>query len=305
MYNNVISYERKIHSWLYGSTCPPLLLQVVVVRGVIQMLMVSVILRSRCLHLRVTNDLKTAFVLISTIILTVLHIIFTMVSSSRLPLGNSTTILLSAPILAKTLPFISTKESCSVSRLSSTLCLVSGVTLVVLRQTTTHDTTGYSCALLACLMSTLASCLQDWIPRKVKGAHIQFYIGLATTICGATNLPSHGFSSLLLPAREWVLVFIISVLGLLQEYCLHWADKSLKSPTRVAAIRTRAILLAFAVQAIGFRETPNISDLLGACLILAAASLVSAEKQMTKSGASDVMDSLPAYYARPVHGKGS
>ena len=59
-----------------------------------------------------------------------LRILFIFTSFARLPLGDSTTILFSSPVLVMALSVFFLKEKCGVFRLVAALVLVSGVSLI-------------------------------------------------------------------------------------------------------------------------------------------------------------------------------
>ena len=105
---------------------------------------------------------------------------------------------------------------------------------------------GYIMVCLACFMSALGIVLTKKISKKVEKTVILFYLGIAYVICGSIGLFSVGVPSN--PAVwEWGLASGISVLGVVQQYCLIYAV-TLESPARVTIVRQMQIVLAYIVQ---------------------------------------------------------
>ena len=81
---------------------------------------------------------------------------------------------------------------------------------------------GYGLVLSACMMSALGIVLTKLISKKVEKLIILFYLGVASSLCGAIGLFTFGQPSI--PAyNEWILAIIIGLLGLIQQYVLVWA----------------------------------------------------------------------------------
>ena len=97
-------------------------------------------------------------------------------------------------------------------------------------------------------MSALSIVLTRKISKKVETTVILLYMGIAYVICGCAGLFSVGKPSN--PALwEWGLASAISVLGVVQEYCLIYAV-TLESPAVVTIIGQLQIVLAYIVQVI-------------------------------------------------------
>ena len=139
-----------------------------------------------------------------------LRILFIFTSFARLPLGDSTTILFSSPVLVMVLSAFILKEKCGVFRVMAALILVSGVILIAKppfifgqqEGQTTYDTLGYSLVLSACVMSALGIVLTKLTSAQVEKLIILFYLGIAITVCGFIGLLSLGRPSNP-PLREW------------------------------------------------------------------------------------------------------
>merc|ERR1711942_187415 len=74
---------------------------------------------------------------------------------------------------------------------------------------------------------------------------------------------------------------VLIVRGVMQ-YCMIWAVTMI-SPTRVTVIRTMQIVIAYGVQVVVFGNLPNLTDLLGAALVLSTVLAITFEKQLTSS----------------------
>ena len=81
---------------------------------------------------------------------------------------------------------------------------------------------GYSLVMCACGMSALGIVLTKLISKSVEKLLILFYLGLATATTGTVGLLVFGQPSLA-PATDWVLAFVIGLLGMVQQYVLVWA----------------------------------------------------------------------------------
>ena len=105
-------------------------MQVVVIRGVLQFSIMGSIAVYRKLSFRGTTDMKIAFYLFLLAFTGGLRILFIFTSFARLPLGDSTTILFSSPVLVMVLSVFILKERCGVFRIVAAVTLVSGVVLI-------------------------------------------------------------------------------------------------------------------------------------------------------------------------------
>jgi len=212
-----------------------------------------------------------------------LRILFIFTSFARLPLGDSTTILFSSPVIVMVLSMFILHERCGIFRVVAATTLLGGVILIskppfIFGQDENlgYDAIGYSLVLCACGMSALGIVLTKLISKEVEKLIILFYLGLATATCGSVGLFVFGQPSL--PgARDWILAVAIGLLGMVQQYILVWAVQ-LESPARVTVVRQFQIVLAYAVQVIMFGVMPTWTDMLGAGLVLLTVISIPFEK---------------------------
>jgi len=132
---------------------------------------------------------------------------------------------------------------------------------------------------MACFMSALGIVLTKKISKKVEKTVILFYLGVAYVVCGSAGLFSAGNPSNP-PLWEWGLASGISVLGVMQQYCMIYAV-TLESPARVSIVRQTQIVLAYIVQIFMFDVMPMWTDVLGASLILLTVVATTFEKTIT------------------------
>ena len=172
-----------------------------------------------------------------------LRMVFVFTSFTRLPLGDSTTILFSSPVLVMLLSTFLLGERCGLLRVVAASSLLAGVTLIskppVLFTSSSgpgYDLVGYTLVLAACCMSALGVVLTKLIASRVEKAWVLLGMGLAITASSLAALAALGHPRLLLPATDWLLCLAIGLLGLLQQYVMVWAV-TLESPSIVTCIR--------------------------------------------------------------------
>jgi len=263
-------------------------MQVVVVRGMLQQMVMAVVLMKRGTNPCSTKQPMAIFLLTAVAATGGLRILFIFTSFTRLPLGDSTTILFSSPVLVITLSVFLLDEHCGVFRFVASCSLVLGVVLIAKPplifghdEEEEYDVLGYSLVCLATTMSAVGIVLTKLLANKVEKAVILFYLGLAAAICGTVGLVTLDKPKLAVPAWEWILTILIGILGLVQQYCLVWAVQ-LESPSRVTVVRSLQIILAYAVQVVMFGQVPLLTDLVGALLVLATVIAITFEKQLTE-----------------------
>ena len=105
-------------------------MQVVVIRGVLQLVIMGVIAMYKKLSFRGTKEPKIAFCLFLVAFTGGLRLLFIFTSFSRLPLGDSTSILFSSPVIVMFLSIFILKESCGIFRLIAAATLITGVVLI-------------------------------------------------------------------------------------------------------------------------------------------------------------------------------
>lgn len=265
---------------------PPM--QVVVVRGLLQQLVMALVLMKRGTNPCSTSEPKAILLLTAVAATGGLRILFIFTSFSSLPLGDATTILFSSPVLVIALSVFLLKERCGVFRFLAALVLVIGVVLIAKppmifgqNEEAEYNVLGYSLVFLATTMSAIGIVLTKLLANKVEKAVILFYLGLAAAFCGAAGLVTLDKPKLAVPAWEWILTVLIGILGLVQQYCLVWAVQ-LESPARVTVVRSLQIILAYAVQVVMFDQVPLATDLVGALAVLATVIAITFEKQITE-----------------------
>ena len=105
-------------------------MQVVVIRGVMQLVIMGMIAKYKKLSFRGTTELKIAGCLFLVAFTGGLRLLFIFTSFSRLPLGDSTTILFSSPVIVMVLSIFILKESCGIFRMIAATTLIGGVVLI-------------------------------------------------------------------------------------------------------------------------------------------------------------------------------
>jgi len=258
-------------------------MQVVVIRGSLQFFIMGSIAMYKNVPFKGTDNRRVAMLLFIVAFTGGLRIFFIFTSFSRLPLGDTTTILFSSPVIVMVLSMFILHERCGIFRMVAATTLLGGVILIskppfIFGQDENlgYDAVGYSLVLSACGLSALGIVLTKLISKQVEKLIILFYLGLATTLCGSVGLFVFGHPSL--PgARDWVLAVVIGLLGMVQQYILVWAVQ-LESPARVTVVRQFQIVLAYAVQVIMFGVMPTWTDMLGAGLVLVTVISIPFEK---------------------------
>jgi len=264
-------------------------MQVVVIRGVLQLVLMGSIACYKRLSFTGVREQCVPTVLFLVSLTGGLRLIFIFTSFSRLPLGDSTTIVFSSPVFVMIFSICILKERCGLFRVGAGASLLGGVVLIAKPpiifgssddgEEDTYDLIGYVLVCLACLMSALGIVLTKKISKKVEKTVILFYLGLASAICGVIGLFSVGNPGVP-PLWEWGLALAIGLLGLVQQYCLIYAV-TLESPSRVTIVRQMQIILAYIVQAVMFHVMPSYTDILGASLVLGTVVTITFEKQIS------------------------
>jgi len=260
-------------------------MQVVVIRGVLQLVVMGAISVYKKLSFTGPKERFIPLLLFLVSLTGGLRLLFIFTSFSRLPLGDSTTIVFSSPVLVMVFSICILKEHCGLFRIVAGISLLTGVVLIAKPpilfggNMENYDLIGYTLVSLACFMSAIGIVLTKKISKKIEKTVILFYLGLASAICGGIGLFSLGTPSN--PAMwEWGTSLGIGVLGLMQQYCLIYAV-TLESPSRVMIVRQMQIVFAYVVQIVMFDTMPKWTDLLGAGLVLATVMLITLERQVS------------------------
>jgi len=263
-------------------------MQVIIIRGVIQLLVFLIVALYKK-HSFVGDAKKNTLIFLFLVVVTGgLRLLFIFTSFTRLPLGDSTTILFSSPVLVMIFSICILKEYCGLFRICAGASLMSGVVLIakppilfanMVPDDFEYDVVGYILVCSACFMSALGLVLTKKISKIVEKTVILFYMGIAYILFGSISLFTLGNPSIP-SAHEWGMAVGISVLGVLQQYFLIYAV-TLESPARVTIVRQMQIVLAYVVQIFMFHVMPMWSDLLGASLVLGTVVITSFEKQIT------------------------
>jgi len=263
-------------------------LQVALVRGVLQVIIMALILAKQTGWSGLKN-FRTSVILGGIAISGGFRIAFIFTSFTHLPLGDSTAILFSSPVIVMAMSIFLLKERCGLFRIFASASLVAGVILITKPPLIFgspvggfYDFLGYSLCIGACFMSALGLVLTKLIALTVRRSTILLFMGLAIALCGGIGLAALGKPSLLLhnpqlALHDWLLAISIGLLGLVQQYVLIWAI-TLESPAVVTCIRSLQILLAYGVQVLGFHQQPIVTDVIGALLILSTVVAITVEK---------------------------
>jgi len=274
-------------------------MQVVVMRGALQLMVMGVSALAKGASFRGAKEIQVPWLLLLIALSGGLRLLFIFTSFSRLPLGDSTTILFSSPVFVMILSICLLKEACGFFRLMAGSSLLTGVILIAkppilfgpaeggaVDQDTAgvdrpYDALGYALVCGACLMSAFSLVVTKMVATKVDKTVILFYIGVGIVVAGTAGLFSVGRPQLVeLPAWEWGLAGGIAVLGLVQQYCLIYAV-TLESPARVTLVRQLQIIMAYGVQSVMFQLVPSATDLVGAGIILLTVMATTAEHKLT------------------------
>ncbi|KAE8743724.1 hypothetical protein FOCC_FOCC009635 [Frankliniella occidentalis] len=190
-------------------------------------------------------------------------------SFRRLPLGDATTIIFSSPVFVLILSFLFLREPCGFFRTLVVCMLLTGVVLIskppfLFQEAVTYDVVGYACALLA----TLFTAGNIVIMRKCKDVH---------------------FSVVVLTLSAWSLVLsggLLAYMGprqgdiRLPHGLWQWGLVAM-----VAVTRSLDIVLAFAIQVLGFGEVPDWMSVTGAGLVLVCVLGMGLESQLHRAAA--------------------
>jgi len=273
-------------------------MQVVVMRGALQLMVMGVSALAKGASFRGAKEIQVPWLLLLIALSGGLRLLFIFTSFSRLPLGDSTTILFSSPVFVMIFSICLLKEACGFFRLMAGSSLLTGVILIAKPPILfgpaeggavdpdtagvdqPYDALGYALVCGACLMSALSLVLTKMVATKVDKTVILFYIGVGIVVAGTAGLFSVGRPQLDLPAWEWGLATGIAVLGLVQQYCLIYAV-TLESPARVTLVRQLQIIMAYGVQSVMFQLVPSATDLTGAGIILLTVMATTAEHKLT------------------------
>jgi len=261
-------------------------MQVVVMRGVLQLVIMGTYAVYKKFSFTGPKEKFLPLLIFLVSFTGGLRLLFIFTSFSRLPLGDSTTIVFSSPVFVMLFSICILKERCGIFRIVAGATLLTGVVLIAKppiifgSSDEAYDLVGYILVSGACLMSAIGIVLTKKISKKLEKTVILFYLGVASSICGGIGLVSLGHPGN--PAMwEWGTSIGIGVLGLVQQYCLIYAV-TLESPARVTIVRQMQIVLAYIVQIVMFDTMPMWTDLLGAGLVLATVILITLEKQVAK-----------------------
>jgi len=273
-------------------------MQVVVIRGALQMIVMGSSALIKGASFRGAKERQVPWLLLLIALSGGLRLLFIFTSFSRLPLGDSTTILFSSPVFVMIFSICLLREPCGLFRLMAGSSLLTGVVLIAKPPIlfgpaqgggsfpdtagvdTPYDALGYALVCGACLLSAMSLVLTKMVATKVDKTVILFYIGVGIVVAGTAGLFSVGRPRLDLPAWEWGLAGGIAVLGLVQQYCLIFAV-TLESPARVTLVRQLQIIMAYGVQSVMFQLVPSYTDLTGAAIILLTVMATTLEHKLT------------------------
>ena len=105
-------------------------MQLVVIRGLLQLVIMGLIAKYKNLPFLGPRTPKISCLLFLVAFTGGLRLIFIFISFSKLPLGDSTTILFSSPVIVMFLSIFLLKESCGIFRIIASSSLIGGVILV-------------------------------------------------------------------------------------------------------------------------------------------------------------------------------
>ena len=105
-------------------------IQVVIIRGVLQLVIMGGIAMYKRLSFRGTSKPKMVFFMFLVAFTGGLRLVFIFTSFSRLPLGDSSAILFSSPVIVMFLSIFILHEKCGVFRVIASATLLGGVFLI-------------------------------------------------------------------------------------------------------------------------------------------------------------------------------
>ncbi|XP_052126325.1 solute carrier family 35 member G1-like isoform X2 [Frankliniella occidentalis] len=226
-------------------------------------------------------------------------------SFRRLPLGDATTIIFSSPVFVLILSFLFLREPCGFFRTLVVCMLLTGVVLIskppflfqgssglpaaahAPKEAVTYDVVGYACALLA----TLFTAGNIVIMRKCKDVHFSVVV---LTLSAWSLVLSGGLLAYMGPRQgdirlphglwQWGLVAMVAAFGLSGQLLVARA-LSMEGAGKVAVTRSLDIVLAFAIQVLGFGEVPDWMSVTGAGLVLVCVLGMGLESQLHRAAA--------------------
>ena len=235
-----------------------------------------------------------------------LRVFFIFTSFARLPLGDSTTILSSSPVIVMMLSTCFLREQCGVYRVVAATGLLAGVILIskppfIFAQDAgqTYDSLGYSLVICACVMSALGIIFMKVIATDVDREVILFYLGLSTAVLGTLGLFLFGQPSV--PgSRDGLLAMVVGLVSMGETYVLLWAVQ-LESAARVMVVRQLQIVMSYAVQVIMFGTVPTWTDLLGAAITLLTVLSIPLESAITRRLCPATSEDEESHLAQEEH----
>merc|ERR1719369_90616 len=194
-------------------------MQVLVIRGVLQMVFFGSIAKYKKSSFSGSNQLKISLFLVLLAFTGGLRLLFIFTSFSRLNIGDS------SPILVMVLSVFLLSEKCGIFRVVAVTTMITGVVLIAKppivfgSEDETYDAIGYTLSLSACVMSALGVVLNKLVSKDVDKPVILFYLGLACSSCGSIGLVTFGQPSVG-SYHDWVVGVAIGLLGLLTQFFL-------------------------------------------------------------------------------------
>lgn len=182
---------------------------------------------------------------------------------TKLPLADVYAILFATPLLITILSVPMLGETVRLRRWVAIVIGLIGV-LIVLRPGGTELTTGHLAALIAAVMSSLASIIVRKVGPDERSAVLVLYPLTASVIMMAILLP---FVYTPMPVTDLGRMAIVGVLAFLGQFAIIAAYKA-ASATLVAPMQYSQILWATFFGVVFFNEVPDLGVALGASIII-------------------------------------
>merc|ERR1712038_517368 len=217
----------------------------VIIRGFLQLLITGINTVHRGVPFLAVDNRRANIILLMVAIIVGIRLLLVFASFAMLPLGDSTAILFSQPVVVMLLSVFLLQEACGLYRLVAAASLLAGVLLISKppalfgyneeQQEQHYPAKGYVICISACVMSATGYVLTKLITEHVDKVVILFHIGLGSMVCGflGLGLSMVGVSSTSTSGidemetwpgyQDWVLAIIIALVGIAQMYLVIWA----------------------------------------------------------------------------------
>merc|ERR1712038_1403714 len=167
----------------------------VIIRGFLQLLITGINTVHRGVPFLAVDNRRANIILLLVAIIVGIRLLLVFASFAMLPLGDSTAILFSQPVVVMLLSVFLLQEACGLYRLVAAASLLAGVLLIAKppalfgyreeqQQEEHYPAKGYITCISACVMSATGYVLTKLITEHVDKVVILFHIGIGSMVCG-------------------------------------------------------------------------------------------------------------------------